>query len=150
MRNNYINLVIETALNEAEIALLEGEVPVSCVMKFGNIIIKTHNTTNKSCDPLKHCELDAIREYQRFHMSNTNDIIMFITLEPCTMCCRIITDFKERFIKCNLKLFFGVYNDIFGNLKITGNTFGECIYDERCIEIIKRFYEQQNPNTVNI
>ena len=54
------------ALEEAKLALSEGELPVGCVIvKDDTIIARAHNTCEADRDATAHAELLAIREASR-------------------------------------------------------------------------------------
>ena len=62
---NYEQYMLE-ALKEAELAALEDEVPVGCVIVRNNqIIARSHNQRDKSHNPLGHAEVLAIKKHQR-------------------------------------------------------------------------------------
>ena len=76
------------ALKEAERALLEGELPVGCVIaKDGAIIARAHNRCEADGDATAHAELLAIRQASRaagdWRLTNCT---LYVTLEPCPMC----------------------------------------------------------------
>ncbi len=78
----------ELALEEAEKAFNEGEIPVGCVIvKEGKVISKAHNLVEKLKDPTAHAEILAIREAVKVLNSKyLTGCEAFITLEPCIMC----------------------------------------------------------------
>ena len=54
---------MKEALKEAELARLEDEVPIGCVIvKDDQIIARGHNQRDKSHNPLGHAETLAIKE----------------------------------------------------------------------------------------
>ncbi|KAK8793143.1 hypothetical protein WA588_005082, partial [Blastocystis sp. NMH] len=66
---------MELAMEEAEIAYTENEVPIGCVfIKDGKVIAKGHNYTNASGNATLHAEMVAIAEALR---SNGNDVSLF-------------------------------------------------------------------------
>ncbi len=76
------------AINEANIAACEGEVPVGAVIvKDGKIIASARNNREQTGDATGHAELLAIREACRvlggWHLENCE---LYVTLEPCPMC----------------------------------------------------------------
>ncbi len=79
---------IKLALEEAEKALKEGEVPVGCVIVKGNQVISAaHNEVERRKDPTAHAEILAIRKAtERLGKKFLTDCEAFITLEPCVMC----------------------------------------------------------------
>jgi tRNA(adenine34) deaminase len=76
------------ALAEADIAALEGEVPVGAVVvRDGEVIARAHNRCAASGDPTAHAETLAIREAAlSIGARALPDCVMYVTLEPCAMC----------------------------------------------------------------
>ena len=76
------------ALQEAEAAREEREVPVGAVIVQGErVIASAHNQREQLHDPTAHAEMIAITQAAsatgdwRLH-----DCILYVTLEPCPMC----------------------------------------------------------------
>ena len=76
------------AIGEAGKAQAKDEVPIGCVIvRNGKIISRGHNLRETSQDPAAHAELIAIRKAARKLGSwRLLDTILYVTLEPCTMC----------------------------------------------------------------
>ena len=76
------------ALNEAEAAASEGEVPIGAVLvKDGNIIASAHNRRENDCDATAHAEILCIRKASNILKGwNLHDCELYVTLEPCPMC----------------------------------------------------------------
>jgi tRNA(adenine34) deaminase len=76
------------ALREAERALEHDDVPVGAVLVHGGEVIGAgHNERELREDPTAHAEMIAIREGARALGSwRLLDTVLYITLEPCTMC----------------------------------------------------------------
>jgi len=76
------------ALQEAELALAKGEVPVGAVIVCnGQIIAKGHNQVESLNDPTAHAEMLAFTAATNFLGSKyLKDCILYVTLEPCQMC----------------------------------------------------------------
>ena len=80
---------MRAALAEAELALIEGEMPVGCVIANaeGDIIARAHNERERLNDPTAHAEILAMRR-----AANTigdwrlGGCTLYVTLEPCPMC----------------------------------------------------------------
>ena len=79
---------MKEALQEAEKAASEGEVPVGAVIvRDGEIIARAHNRTEQAKDPTAHAEILAIRDAAAalggWRLPGCS---MFVTVEPCSMC----------------------------------------------------------------
>ncbi|MCD6224101.1 MAG: tRNA adenosine(34) deaminase TadA [Deltaproteobacteria bacterium] len=77
------------ALNEAEKAKLQNEVPVGAVLvdEKGGVIAKAHNMVIALSDPTAHAEILALRKAStrlvNYRLLNTT---LYVTIEPCIMC----------------------------------------------------------------
>lgn len=76
------------ALEQAQQALREGEVPVGAVLVRGDqIICACHNRREALHDPTAHAELLCLREgASRLGDWRMRDCTLYVTLEPCPMC----------------------------------------------------------------
>ena len=76
------------ALQEAEQAFKEGEVPVGAVVVSQNrIIAVAHNLTETLTDVTAHAEMQAITAAANFLGGKyLNECILYVTIEPCVMC----------------------------------------------------------------
>lgn len=76
------------ALDLAQQARKEGEVPVGAVVVKGHTIIgRGYNRPISAADPTAHAEVGALRDAAR-HLGNyrLQDCTLYVTLEPCVMC----------------------------------------------------------------
>ncbi len=76
------------ALEEAELAAREGEIPVGAVVvRGGAVLARAHNRREQLQDPTAHAEMLALREAARV-LGNRRlaDCALYVTLEPCPMC----------------------------------------------------------------
>ena len=81
-------LYMRLALDEANKAAAEGEVPVGAVVVcHGAIIGRDHNRREKRHSVLAHAELLAV-EQASHHLGcwRLSDCQLYVTLEPCVMC----------------------------------------------------------------
>ena len=80
------------ALVLAEEAAAGGEVPVGAVLVRDNKIIgEGRNGQVGECDPSAHAEIQALREAAKYEAnSRLPNTTLYVTLEPCTMCCGAI------------------------------------------------------------
>lgn len=76
------------AIEEAERAFDEGEVPVGAVVVHRNRIVgKGHNRTEKTGCPLEHAEMVAMWEaFGNLERRTLEDCVLYSTIEPCVMC----------------------------------------------------------------
>ena len=99
-----------SALQEAEKALVENEVPVGAVViRNKKIIGRGYNQIEKLNDATAHAEIIAITAAAN-HLGNwrLEECSLFVTLEPCVMCtgAMLASRIKE--------LYFGAYDSKFG------------------------------------
>lgn len=76
------------AMQQAQYAMEEGEVPVGAIIVSDNrIIAKAYNQTEKLQDPTAHAEMLAITSAFNFLGAKyLPDCTLYVTLEPCLMC----------------------------------------------------------------
>ncbi len=85
---------LEIAFEEAEAAVVRGEVPVGAVLanKAGNVIARAGNRTLELRDPTAHAEMLVIRAAaETLGSERLVDCDLFVTLEPCAMCAAAIS-----------------------------------------------------------
>lgn len=79
---------MKKALEQAEIALQKGEVPVGALITCqGHVVARAHNLTERLNDPTAHAEMQAITAAcSTIGGKYLNQCTLYVTLEPCTMC----------------------------------------------------------------
>ncbi len=79
---------MQLALQEAEHAMAENEVPVGAVIVHeGRIIAAAHNQREQLRDPTAHAEMIAITQAAALRGSwRLDGCTLYVTLEPCAMC----------------------------------------------------------------
>ena len=80
---------MKEALKEAHKAYSIDEVPVGAVIVAKNkIIARSHNLTQRLNDATAHAEMQALTSASNYLGSRyLNDCVLYVTLEPCVMCC---------------------------------------------------------------
>jgi len=80
------------ALAQAQAAQRLGEVPVGAVVVHqGRVIGAGHNSPIGDHDPSAHAEINALRQAaQTLGNYRLEDCTLYVTLEPCAMCCGAI------------------------------------------------------------
>ena len=76
------------ALEEAQKAAAEGEIPVGAVLiKDGEVIAAAHNRREADHDPSAHAEMLCMRQAaQALGDWRLRGCTLYVTLEPCPMC----------------------------------------------------------------
>ena len=138
------------ALKEAELAKLEDEVPIGCVIvKDDQIIARSHNQRDKSHNPLGHAETLAIKEASEVLGDwQLVDCELYVTIEPCIMCSGAIIQSRIKRV-------------VYGAPDIKGGAFGSSInileanninhhpevtkgvLEEECSLIIKNYFKSK-------
>ncbi len=79
---------MKKALQEAEVAFEQGEIPVGAIIVVENkIIARTHNLTELLNDVTAHAEMQAITSAANFLGGKyLRGCTLYVTLEPCQMC----------------------------------------------------------------
>ena len=101
-----IEKYMREAIKEAKKAELIDEVPIGCVIvKNNKIIARGHNVRESKQSPTGHAEIMAISKASKKLKSwRLEDCDIYITLEPCIMCCGAIIQSRIRHI------YFGAFD----------------------------------------
>lgn len=94
------------ALEEAKVALAQGEIPVGAVVvRKGEIVGRGHNLRESEGCATSHAEILAINEACRFLGDwRLEDCDLYVTLEPCAMCAGAIVNSRIH------RVFFGAFD----------------------------------------
>ncbi|HAO03219.1 MAG: nucleoside deaminase [Chitinophagaceae bacterium] len=140
---HYMNL----ALKEAQKALEGDEVPVGAIVVVQNrIISKGWNQVELLNDSTAHAEIIALTAAFNYLGSKyLPDATLYVTLEPCLMCCGALY-----WSKIN-KIVFGAYDEKNGFKKYTGNKnpfhpkteIVGGLLQEECSALIKSFFKDK-------
>ncbi|KAJ3337057.1 tRNA(adenine34) deaminase [Gonapodya sp. JEL0774] len=166
------------ALEQAEQALVEGEVPVGCVFVYdGKVIGAGRNRTNESLNATRHAEICAIDDIlgtspSAHHSTATNPSTdapqpmvylpsifeqcdLYVTVEPCIMCSSALRQLRVR------RVFFGCWNDRFGGCGSVLNVHADPVGNdpplqveggysrEDAILLLRKFYIKENTHAPN-
>ena len=138
------------AIEEAEKAAFEDEVPVGCIIvKNDTVIASSHNLRDKNADPTGHAEIIAIREAaKKLGDWQLIDCDLYVTIEPCIMCAGTIIQSRIKRV-------------IYGASDLKGGAFGSSInvlnakdinhrpeiicgvLEEECSAIIKNYFKEK-------
>ena len=88
LTQNVIEELMKAALAIAREGLDAGEVPIGCVIARGDgtIIARGHNELNASQNKTAHAEMVTFARAAGKISTDTKDLILVSTLEPCVMC----------------------------------------------------------------
>ncbi|MEA2101740.1 MAG: tRNA adenosine(34) deaminase TadA [Thermodesulfobacteriota bacterium] len=100
---------MEMALDEAQKAREEQEVPIGAVLVMGDMVIRGHNRVIMDSDPSAHAEIMVIREAaKKIGNYRLSKAVLYITLEPCIMCAGAIVHSRID------RLVFGAFDPRYG------------------------------------
>ena len=144
---------MKIALNEANLAMNENEIPVGAVLvKNGKLIAQSHNQSIRTNDPTAHAEIQLLRkagEQQKNYRLIGSTI--YVTLEPCAMCFgamvharieRIVfgaSDFKTGV--CGSCMNLNKENFFNHKISITGG-----VLEEESSELLRLFFKSRRDN----
>ena len=145
---------MRAALEEAEIAFGEGEVPVGAVVVLEDRVIgRGHNQTERSGQPFEHAEMRALWEATRSVGAHGLDqAVLYCTIEPCVMSIgavilarlpRVVFGAREpRTGAC--ESIFAIPNEprLMQRIAVTGG-----VEESKCRELMQRFFAQRRPAT---
>ena len=85
---NFDEYYMGLAIEEAKKAILEGEVPIGCVIVFNNEVVSS-SYNHKTIDNVAtyHAEILAINEAcKKLGTWYLDECVLYTTIEPCMMC----------------------------------------------------------------
>jgi tRNA(adenine34) deaminase len=140
---------MEIAVQEANAALIEGEVPIGSVLvSDGKIVGKGHNQRESLADPTAHAEIIAMREAaQRLGGWRLAGSTIYVTVEPCPMCAGAIQQARIK------RLVYGIPDPKAGAVESLYNivqddrlnhsvevTVG--VGEDKCRELMQKFFKE--------
>jgi tRNA(adenine34) deaminase len=141
---------MELALEEAEQAMREEEVPIGAVIVHNDrIIAQAHNQREQLHDPTAHAEMIAITQAAAALQSwRLDGCSLYVTLEPCPMCAGAILQARIPFV------IFGAADPKAGAVQTLYQLLTDSRLNHRCEvtagvmaepcgQILSRFFQQQ-------
>ena len=141
---------MQRALELADIAYGQGEVPIGAVVVYnGKIVGEGSNQMITSLDPSAHAEMVAVRAAAKtIGNYRLNGCTLYVTIEPCTMCAGMIVhsridrvvfgaiEPKAGAVQSAMKLFDAPhFNHV---VQVEGG-----ILENECSEIMSRFFQER-------
>ena len=142
---DYMNL----ALDQAQLAFAENEVPVGCIIisPDGEIIGTGRNRCEAKNSAVAHAEIEAIKQAgSSVGSQHLEGCSMYVTLEPCPMCAGAIINSRIS------RLYYGAKEPRFGSCGSIINLFMEnygfspqvygSILENNCSAILNEFFKK--------
>ena len=146
MQKKFMN----SAIKEAQKAVLKDEVPIGAVVVMnGKIIARAHNLMEKTQLATAHAEILAINKAcKKLKSWRLDDAELYVTVEPCAMCAGAIANARIK------KVYFGAYENKSGCAiskfpVLTDNglnhvtEFEGGVEQEICANIIKSYFKSK-------
>ena len=141
---------MQQAIEQAQLAALEGEVPVGAVLvRDGRVISRAFNQPIKHHDPSAHAEMLALRAAAKAEENyRLPGSTLYVTLEPCTMCAGAMLHARvDRIVygapdpKTGAA---GSVLDVFSSKQINHQTTVEGgVMGEECGELLRSFFKER-------
>ena len=133
------------AIEEAELAITENEIPVGAILvKENKLIAQAHNQSVRKNDPTGHAEIQVLRIAGKNQKNyRLNETTLYVTLEPCAMCLGAIIHARVE------RLVFGASDPKSGVCGSTINLTSEKIFNHR-INITKGVLKQDCKNVLQL
>ncbi len=127
------------ALQEAEKALEDNEVPVGAVVvKDNRIIGKGCNQVEKLRDATAHAEMIALTAASTYVDNwRLNECQIYVTLEPCIMCTGALLAARIK------RLYFSAFDPKFGACGSVYNLAEEGLYNHK-LEVVSGVYSDES------
>ena len=134
------------ALKEAKKAYKKKEVPIGAIIvRNDKIIARAYNRKEKSQIAIQHAEILAIiKACKKMKNWRLLDCTLYVTVEPCMMCCGAIIQSKIK------KIVYGTKNDNFGSVESVDSLLNKYnieikngILEEKCKKIITEFFNKK-------
>lgn len=138
---------MQVALQEARIALNEGEVPIGAVIitQSGEIIGRGHNQTEALQDVTAHAEMLAITSAQiNLGCKLLPDCTLYVTVEPCVMCAGAIRWSRfQRIVWGASEPKVGFYTTIGGSILHPKTTITHGVLEEEARKLMQSFFQNK-------
>lgn len=136
---------MKMALEEAEKAFQENEVPVGAIIvSKGRVIARAHNMTERLNDVTAHAEMQAITAAADYIGGKyLDECTLYVTLEPCVMCAGALAWSQIG------RIVFGASDTRRGFNALSEQVLHKKteviggIEEEQCAQLIKTFFQQK-------
>lgn len=138
---------MKQALQQAQKALAEEEVPIGAVVVLNDrIIARGYNQVEKLADPTAHAEMIALTSAFNFLGSKyLPGATLYVTVEPCVMCAGALYWSKIA------RVVYGAADEKNGYRRVTGSCspfhpkteVAKGVLAEECAQLVKEFFAQR-------
>lgn len=126
------------AIEEAELGLAEGGIPIGSVLVYQDKIIgRGHNRRVQSGSPILHGEMDALENAGRQPADVYKNCTIYTTLSPCSMCSGAIMLYEIPTVIVGENKTFQGEESLLRSKGIDVTV----LQNERCITLMKEFIE---------
>ncbi len=134
-----MDLFLKAAIEEAELGLKEGGIPIGSVLVIENKIIgRGHNRRVQKGSAILHAEMDCLENAGRRTAKDYKKATLYSTLSPCDMCSGTSLLYKiPRIVIGENKTFQGPET----YLKSRGVQI-DILQNRRCIELMEMFIKE--------
>ena len=131
---------LKAAIEEAELGLNEGGIPIGSVLVIDNKIVgRGHNRRVQKGSAILHAEMDCLENAGRLKANDYQRAILYSTLSPCDMCSGTALLYKiPRIIIGENKTFQGPES----YTRSRGIQL-EILQDKKCIELMEKFIKER-------
>lgn len=131
-----MNEFLAAAIEEAELGLAEGGIPIGSVLVIdGKIVGKGHNRRVQGGSAILHAEMDCLENAGRLTATQYAKSTLYSTLSPCDMCSGAALLYKIPKIVAGENQTFQGPEDY---VRSRGAKL-EVVNEPRCIELMQRF-----------
>jgi cytosine deaminase len=127
---------MQAAIDEAQLGLKEGGIPIgSVIVHDGKIIGRGHNRRVQEGSAIKHGEMDALENAGRLPARTYRESTLYTTLSPCAMCSGAILLYGIR------KVIVGENETFMGEEELlrSRGVDVEVIHNSACVDMMKGF-----------
>ena len=136
---------LRAAIEEAELGLAEGGIPIGSVLVLENKIVgRGHNRRIQRGSPILHAEMDCFENAGRLMAKDYQRSILYSTLSPCDMCSGAALLYKIPRIVIGENITFRGPED---HVRSRGVRL-EIVQDPECIRLMQSFIKA-NPQLWN-
>ncbi len=124
------------AIEEAEVGLAEGGIPIGSVLIHrGKIIGRGHNRRVQRGSPIFHGEMDALENAGRLPASVYTQSVLYTTLSPCVMCSGAILLYRIPHVVVGENITFMGEEELLRSRGVVVDV----LQDVHCIEMMRQF-----------